>query len=130
MSAIPSTSGHLHCEFVRLLLLQTHRETEQLLISHNPVYVSQVTENHLHFRLEVFSSQFKSKIGHILTKTTTLRIMLNIDGSPIASRSHSHPSHTQNTHLVSGEKTLTECFEYRHPSICISFNSHFICCSF
>jgi hypothetical protein len=29
MSAIPSTSGRLHSEFVRLLLLQVHRETDR-----------------------------------------------------------------------------------------------------
>ena len=28
MPAIPSTSGRLHSEFVRLLFLQTHRETD------------------------------------------------------------------------------------------------------
>jgi hypothetical protein len=29
MSAIPSTSGRLHSEFVRLLFLQAHRETDR-----------------------------------------------------------------------------------------------------
>jgi len=31
MSAISSTSGRLHIEFIRLLFLQTHRETDRLL---------------------------------------------------------------------------------------------------
>ncbi len=34
----------------------------------------------------------QSKVGHILTKSESLRINLNIDGSPIVSRSHTHPS--------------------------------------
>jgi hypothetical protein len=28
---IPSTEGHLHCEFVRLLFWETHRETDRFL---------------------------------------------------------------------------------------------------
>ena len=43
----------------------------------------------------VFSSQFKSKIDNILAKAATLWITLNIDGAPIASWSHTHPSHSQ-----------------------------------
>jgi hypothetical protein len=31
MSAIASTAGRLHCEFVRLLFLQAHRETNRFL---------------------------------------------------------------------------------------------------
>jgi hypothetical protein len=34
-------------------------------------------------------------VGHILAKATDLRINLNIDGAPIASRSHTHPSHSE-----------------------------------
>jgi hypothetical protein len=42
----------------------------------------------------VFSSELKSKVGHILDQAAALRINLNIDGAPIATRSHTHPSHT------------------------------------
>jgi hypothetical protein len=37
------------------------------------------------------SPQLKSKIGNILAKAAALRIILNIDGAPVASRSHTHP---------------------------------------
>ncbi len=37
----------------------------------------------------VFTSHLKSKVGNILTKDTTLLITLNIDGTPIVSKSHS-----------------------------------------
>ena len=40
-------------------------------------------------------SHLKSKVGHILDKVTTLRINLDIDGVPITSHSHTHPSHSQ-----------------------------------
>jgi hypothetical protein len=63
-------------------------------------YLSQLAQTNFHFLRVVFSSQLKSKVGHILTKDVVLRIMLNIDESPIPSRSHTHPSHTQNSHLL------------------------------
>ncbi len=47
---------------------------------------------HYHYRRAAFSSHLKSKIGNILTKFVALRITLNIDGAPLPSRSHTHPS--------------------------------------
>jgi hypothetical protein len=38
-----------------------------------------------------FSSQLKNKVGLDLTRETTLRITLNIDGTPIISKLHTHP---------------------------------------
>ena len=64
MSAITSTSGRLQCEFVRLLFLQAHRETDLSLAASGV----QVTQTHFHFLLTVFSSQLKSKVCNILTK--------------------------------------------------------------
>jgi hypothetical protein len=57
---------------LRLLFLQAHRETERFFAV----------------------SGVKSKIGNILTEAVALRITLNIDGAPIVSRSHTHPSLT------------------------------------
>ena len=69
MPAVASTSGRLHCEFVR--------------------------------------SQLKSKVGNILAKAAALRINLkNIDGAPIASRSHTHPSHSQPSRLLPSSLSL------------------------
>ena len=96
MPAIASTSGRLHCEFVRLVFLQAHRETDRFLAATGV----QLAQTNHHFRRAAFSSQLKSKVGHILTKAEALRIMLNIDGASIASRSHTHPSHTQNSRLL------------------------------
>ena len=94
MPTIASTSGRLHCEFVCLLFLQAHRETDRFL-STSGVHLAQ---SHFHFRRVVFSSHLKRKVGHILVKDAALRIMLNVDGAPIASRSHTHPAHTQGPH--------------------------------
>ena len=65
-------------------------------------------KTNFHFHHTVFSSQLKSKVGTILAKVVTLRINLNIDGTPIASRSHTHPSHTQNSRLSEMEKVEFE----------------------
>jgi hypothetical protein len=40
------------------------------------------------------------QIGNILAKTAALCIDLNIDGAPISSRSHTHPSHSQTSRLL------------------------------
>ena len=70
-------------------------------------------DKHFHYRLTVFSSQLKSKVVHLLGKTTCLRINLNIDGPPIAPRSHTHPSHSQTSRLLS---SCLKMYRMRVPS--------------
>ncbi len=41
-----------------------------------------------------YNNNPKSRVGLTLTKTGTLRIILNIDGVFITSKSHTHPSHS------------------------------------
>jgi hypothetical protein len=45
-------------------------------------------------------SNLKSKSGNLLAKAAALCINLNLDGAPIASKSHTHPSHSQNFSFV------------------------------
>jgi hypothetical protein len=86
LSDMVSTSGRLHSEFVLLLFLQDHRETDRFF-STSRVQVVQSTSDQFHYRRTTFSSQFKSKITNILVKSdalllvkdATLRINLNID---------------------------------------------------
>ncbi len=66
----------------------------------------QATQTNFHFRCTVFSSQFKSKVVHILTKTAGLWIVLNIDCTPITSISHNLPSHTPNSRLLTSSLSL------------------------
>jgi hypothetical protein len=94
MPAIASTSGRLHSEFVRLLFLQTHRETDRFFVT-SGVHLVQPTSGIFHFHRAAFSTHLKAKVGITLTKAATLRINLNIDGDPITSRTHTHPSHSQ-----------------------------------
>jgi hypothetical protein len=39
-------------------------------------------------------------VGNIFAKAAALRVNLNIDGAPIASRYHTHPSHSPTSRLL------------------------------
>jgi hypothetical protein len=83
MPAIASTSGRLHSEFVRLLFLQAHRETDRFYAA-SLLQLAQHDRDQFHYLRSVFSSQLKSKVGNILAKAAALRIAMNIiDGAPI-----------------------------------------------
>jgi hypothetical protein len=99
MSDIPSTSGRLHNEFVRLVFLQDHRETDRFFTG-SGVLSTQSDRGFFHYHRSVFSDQFKRKVGLDLAKTAALRITLNLDGAPIISKSHTHPSHSQTSRLL------------------------------
>jgi hypothetical protein len=88
MSAITSTSGRLHSEFVCLLFLQDHKETDRFFATLG-VQFPQSTSGQFHYHRTEFSSQVQSKIDNILVKASSLRILLNIDDTPVASKSHS-----------------------------------------
>jgi hypothetical protein len=59
-----------------------------------------------HFRRAAFSSGLESKVGLALAKAAALRIVLNLDGAPIASKSHTHPSHSQTSRLLTSSLSL------------------------
>jgi hypothetical protein len=101
ISAIAGTTGRLHSEFIRLLFLQAHRETDRFFAASG---VQSATSNlgasYFHFRRAAFSSLLKSRVGNIIAKASPLRVNLNLDGTPIASSSHTHPSHSQTSRLL------------------------------
>jgi hypothetical protein len=83
MSAVASTSGRLHSEFIRILFLQFHRETDHFFAD-SGVLSAQSDRGFLHYHRTAISSMIKSRVGNILAKATTLRINLNLDGVPMA----------------------------------------------
>ena len=99
MPAIASTSGRLHSELVPLLFLQAHRETDRFFAA-SGVQLEQSDRGQVHIRRSAFSLQLKSRVSNILAKAAALRITLNIDGAPVASKSHTHPSHSQTSRLL------------------------------
>ncbi len=62
MPAIASTSGRLHSEFVRLLFLQAHRETDRFFAA-SGVQPAQTQRGMFHSHRAAFSSGLKSKVG-------------------------------------------------------------------
>jgi hypothetical protein len=87
MPAIASTSGRLHSEFIRLLFLQAHRETDRFFTV-SGVQSAQFDRGYFHFHRAASSSMMKSKCGNILVKSATLRINLNLDGGCLSPLSH------------------------------------------
>jgi hypothetical protein len=107
MPAIASTSVRLHGEFVRLLFLQAHRETDRFFAASGVQLAETNPIGQFHFRRTTFSDQLKSKVGLALAKAAALRINLNLDGAPIASKSHTHPSHSQTSRLLTSSLSLS-----------------------
>jgi hypothetical protein len=105
MPVIPSTSGRLHSEFVRLLFLQAHRETDRFFVA-SGVQLAQSDCGMFHYRRAAFSDQLKNKVDLTLAKVTALRITFNLDGTPIISKSHTHPSHSQTSRLLTSSLSL------------------------
>jgi hypothetical protein len=59
-----------------------------------------------HFRRAAFFPGLKRKVGLTLSKEADLRIVLNLDGAPIESKSHTHPSHSQTSRLLTSSLSL------------------------
>ena len=106
MSAIANTSGRLHSEFIRILFLQVHRETDRFFAASGVQSAQSNMGGFFHFRRAAFSSMLKSRVGNILAKAAALRITLNLDGAPIISKSHTHPSHSQTSRLLTSSLSL------------------------
>jgi hypothetical protein len=105
--AIASTSGILHSEFIRILFLQVHRETD-LFFAASGVQSSAQSNmgSFFHFLRAAFSSILKSRVSSILVKTVVLRINRNLDAATITSKSHAHPSHSQTSRLLTSSLSL------------------------
>jgi hypothetical protein len=71
MTGVASTSGRLHSEFVRLLFLQAHRETDRPFTTSGVHLVEHDRDHQFHFRHATFSSQLKSRVDLSLSKTAT-----------------------------------------------------------
>ncbi len=66
---------------------------------------SNLGSSYFHFRRVEFSSILKSKCD-ILAKAAALRINLNLDGESITSQSHTHPSYSQTSRLLTSSLSL------------------------
>ncbi len=98
---IAGTNGRLHSDFIRLLFLQSHRETDRFFsVSGVQSAQSNLGATSFHFRHAAVLNQLKLKCGLLLAKADALRVTLNLDDTPIASHSHTHPSHSQTSRVL------------------------------
>jgi hypothetical protein len=67
--------SRLHSELIRILFLQTHRETDRFFAVSGVLSV-QSDRGFFHYRREVFPSMIKSRVGNILTEVEALCINL------------------------------------------------------
>jgi hypothetical protein len=88
------------------IFLQAHRETDRFFEASGVQSAQSTTSGFFHFRHAAFSSMLKSKCDNILAKVSVLRVNLNLDGAPIASSSHTHPSHSQSSRLLTSVLSL------------------------
>ncbi len=79
MLAIASTSGRLRSEFIRLLFLQAHRETDRFFAA-SGVQLAQSTSGLFHFCRAAFSSHLKSKVGSTLAKARVCTVTTQPSG--------------------------------------------------
>ena len=105
LPAIVSTSTRMHGEFLRLLFLQAHRETEAHFTAAGMSSQRNQSDS-FRFKRAAFYNGLKSKVGLAAAKAAALRVNLNVQGCSIVSstpnaRSLSHspsappPSFTQ-----------------------------------
>jgi hypothetical protein len=89
--AIDGTNGRLYSDFIRLLFLQTHRETDRFfVVSGVQSAQSNLGSTCIHFRRVAVLNHLKSKCGLLLAKAVALRVTLILDGTPyLISFSHS-----------------------------------------
>jgi hypothetical protein len=116
--AMASTSGRLHSEFVRLLFLQTHRETDRFFAASGVQLAPTHPGGQFTFLRAAFLTHLQSKVGLALSKAAPLRVNLNLDGAPIASKSHTHPSHSQTSRLLTSSLSLG--VPVPRPTQCVS----------
>jgi hypothetical protein len=70
------------------------------------VLSAQLDRGFYHHRRAAVSAQLKSKVGLALGKVSTLRITFNLDGTPIISRTHTHPLHSETSRLLTSSSSL------------------------
>jgi hypothetical protein len=82
LPAIVSTSTRMHGEFLRLVFLQAHRETEAHFIATGMPSQRNQSDS-FRFKRAAFYQSLKSKVGLAAAKGAALPINLNVEGCGI-----------------------------------------------
>jgi hypothetical protein len=91
LPAIVSTSTRMHGEFLRLLFLQAHRETEAHFTAAEMSSQRNQSDS-FGFKRAAFYQSLKSKVGPAAAKVALLRINLNVQGCGIVAAPVHAPS--------------------------------------
>ena len=100
MPAVASTSGRLHSEFVRLYSYRLIGKLTAFL------KLQEFSLRNMTVASSTTAARRSPLSGSILAKAASLRITLNIDGAPIVSQIHTHPSHSQTFRLLTSSLSL------------------------
>ena len=79
MPAVTSTSGNVHCELLRILFLQAHRETEEYF--ERSGLSSQSDSDFFKIKLDAFYGAIKSKLGLAFAKAAMMCVIKQIGKS-------------------------------------------------
>jgi len=82
----------MHCEFLRLLFLQAHRETETHFTA-TGVPSQRNQSDSFHFKHAAFFQLLKSKVGLDVAKVAAFRINLKVEDCGIVAAPVHTPSH-------------------------------------
>ncbi len=93
LPAIVSTFTRVHGEFLRLLFLQAHRETEAHFTAAG-MSSQNINSETLRFKRAAFYNGLKSKVGLAAAKAAALRVNLNVQGCVIVAPPMHAPSST------------------------------------
>ena len=83
----------MHGEFLRLLFLQAHRETEAHFIA-TGMSSQNIHPEALRFKRAAFYNRLKNKVGLAAAKAAALRVNLNVQGCGIVATPMHAPSRT------------------------------------
>jgi hypothetical protein len=126
MPDIPGTNGRLHSEFIRLLFLQAHRETDRFFAVSGVQSAQSTTSGFFHFRRAAFSSMLKSKCGSILAKASALRVNLNLVNLVSIFRCSSSKTNPVYGRRVNSLLLVRSLSSHRYSYILFIFGSRFI----
>ena len=118
-----STSTRMHGEFLRLLFLQAHRETEAHFIATNSTGMSSqnINPEALRFKRAAFYNGLKSKVGLAAAKAAALRVNLNDQGCSIVAPPIHAPWKDLKDDDVVGvvQKNAPSPWGYAHTVVCM-----------
>ena len=110
----------MHGEFLRLIFLQAHRETEDYFRFTG--VSAQHTTDMFRYRRAAFYSGLKSKVGLIAAKTAALRVNMNTCGCILASHVASHFPPPRMRLPSSSHPSPTM---YAHPACISAWGGHY-----